>query len=219
MRARILAVLAAVSLLLVGLAWVLLARAPRSDSAKAEPGSPDPDSSGSNVALARPSGGPAPGSLAAASEAPISRAEQVRARFATRRSSGVEGPNSAAETTTGGPRSDSVGGPGPARPQRDLELEPQYITNVISESLIPLLGECFELAGLEEPRGKIVLKFEILGDPELAGAVGETSVIEDQSSFRHAEFEECLINSMLTVEFDPPVQEGVTVVEYPFEFG
>ena len=85
----------------------------------------------------------------------------------------------------------------------------QYVLAAVQE-IMPLLKECY-LEGLERVpsmAGKIVLDFEIEGEPGIGGLVGE-STIASESTITDAAVRECFRETISAIEIDPP-DLGVT---------
>ena len=102
-------------------------------------------------------------------------------------------------------------------PSRNLTKE--YIQQRVLQDFIPLARSCYEAALAEKPdlRGKLVIDFMIVGDTEIGGIV-------EQAKFNHASdihdpgFETCMRESMLSMVFSPPENDGWVTVTYPIEF-
>ncbi len=86
--------------------------------------------------------------------------------------------------------------------------------------MFPLLKQCYASALLTKPQlaGKLVLKFGIVGDPEVGGIV-EGAEIAEESDLKDAEMETCVRESLMTLTFDkPPSGGGYVSVTYPILF-
>ncbi|MBX3247145.1 MAG: AgmX/PglI C-terminal domain-containing protein [Myxococcales bacterium] len=112
-------------------------------------------------------------------------------------------------------------------PEEDTErlgrLDPTYIRTAIRD-LQPLLRECYDLtresaarAGEAAPQGRLVARFVIGGEPGLGGVVEESEVMSE-SELRHPLLEECLTQTLYTVELPAPEEGGRVTVHYPFVF-
>lgn len=109
----------------------------------------------------------------------------------------------------------------PDEPAQDQPaLDKDYIRERIREDLIPVAVECYESVLEDEPEagGKIVMKFAILGDPEVGGVVDEATVDPEQTTFANAALHECMRESLMAVNFEAPPEGGRVDVTYPFEF-
>ncbi len=106
----------------------------------------------------------------------------------------------------------------PATPPPALDKE--YIRDRIREDLVPVAVECYEsvLADQPDAGGKIVMRFAILGDPDVGGVVDEAAVDPLQSDFDNAFLRECMTQSLMAVNFDAPPEGGRMEVTYPFVF-
>lgn len=106
----------------------------------------------------------------------------------------------------------------PALPGPSAPPEVEVIRERVRE-VVPLVRECYELALETSPglEGTLIVAFEIIGDPEIGGVI-ETSEIAEESSLRHPELEECVTESMYSIEVDPPPGGGRMKVRYPMQF-
>lgn len=112
-----------------------------------------------------------------------------------------------------------------SRPRDGAAVEPpaldkDYIRDRIREDLVPVAVDCYEsvLADQPEAGGKIVMRFAILGDPDVGGVVDEASVDPLQSDFDSAFLRDCMTESLMAVHFDAPPEGGRVEVTYPFVF-
>jgi hypothetical protein len=103
-----------------------------------------------------------------------------------------------------------------AEPRGSLDRE--YIREAV-RAVTPLLAECYELAREEDPtlEGRLIVEFTIGGDPEVGGVVEQSAVAED-SALRHPVLDECVRETMYTIELPPPEEGGRVDVRYPFVF-
>ncbi|HFE45681.1 MAG TPA: AgmX/PglI C-terminal domain-containing protein [Nannocystis exedens] len=108
----------------------------------------------------------------------------------------------------------------PIEPEALGPLSPEYIKDRISEDLMPLAVECYELALDESPdlQGGLALHFRIEGEPDVGGLVVDAKLTDD-SEIQHPGLVECMRESMMSVSFDPPEDGGAIEVTYPFAFG
>jgi len=107
-----------------------------------------------------------------------------------------------------------------AAPASRGELDPDYIKAAIREQLVPAVRECYE-SSLEDNanlRGSVVLNFEILGHPDVAGVVDDVRISEDRTTLDDAALRECMVESMYVVEMPAPSGGGSINVTYPFVF-
>ncbi len=107
----------------------------------------------------------------------------------------------------------------PIEPEALGPLSREYIQDRISEDLMPLAVECYELALDNSPdlRGRLALHFRIEGEPDAGGLVVEAETTDD-SEIQHPGLVECMRESMMSVSFDPPEEGGAIEVTYPFVF-
>jgi hypothetical protein len=106
---------------------------------------------------------------------------------------------------------------GASGPSHDLSEE--YLNTRIREDFYPLARACYEsaLAKLPTLRGKIVVDFMIVGDAKAGGIVDQVK-INDRTDIADAEFTGCIRESMLSMVFAPPANNGWMTVTYPFHF-
>ena len=106
------------------------------------------------------------------------------------------------------------GTPGPSH-----NLSREYLQARIREDFLPLARVCYEsaLVRLPDLRGQIVVDFMIIGDAKLGGIVDQAEVNE-RTDIRDAEFTSCIRESMLSMVFAPPENDGWMTVTYPFRF-
>lgn len=98
--------------------------------------------------------------------------------------------------------------------------EPSYIQQHFREDMFPLLRSCYEGALRRQPKlaGKLVLAFDIVGDPDVGGIV-EEGAFADGSTIKDPEMETCVRESLMTLTFDKPPRGGGRVsVTYPVDF-
>jgi hypothetical protein len=98
-------------------------------------------------------------------------------------------------------------------------LEPEYIRDRLRKDFFPMAGDCYDQAQKRSPdlRGKVVLRFAIVGDANTGGIV-ESADVMDRSTIRDQGMIECIRESMLSMTFPPPKQGGFVTVEYPIDF-
>jgi hypothetical protein len=98
-------------------------------------------------------------------------------------------------------------------------LSREYLQARIREDFYPLAMACYEsaLAKRPEQRGKVVVDFMIVGDAKVGGIVDQAK-INERTDITDAEFTGCIRESMLSMVFAPPDNDGWVTVTYPFEF-
>ncbi len=103
-------------------------------------------------------------------------------------------------------------------PKLPGKLDKEYIRERISE-VVPLLGECYEIALENAPElaGALTIDFVIDAEEEVGGFVREAIVAED-SPLNDPVLAECVTETILSLEFVPPKDGGVVRVRYPFKF-
>ena len=111
------------------------------------------------------------------------------------------------------------------REDRDFtgRLDPQYIRDAVRQ-IRPLLAECYDMtvaaaerAGEPVPEGQLITEFTLVGAEEEGGIV-ETSTIDPNSEITHPVLDECLRETLYTLELPAPEEGGRIMVRYPFRF-
>jgi hypothetical protein len=100
------------------------------------------------------------------------------------------------------------------------KYEASYIQKNFREDMFPILKQCYGAALKRRPelRGRLVLKFSIVGDPQVGGVVEDASIGEE-SDLEDPEMETCARESLLALTFDkPPSGGGLVKVTYPVLF-
>ncbi|HYJ08142.1 MAG TPA: AgmX/PglI C-terminal domain-containing protein [Polyangiaceae bacterium] len=97
-------------------------------------------------------------------------------------------------------------------------LSATYLQQRIRDDFYPLAVACYEAALVQEPklRGKIVIDFMIVGDVSVGGIVDQAK-INGATDIQNPELRECMLQSMLSMVFEPPESGGWVTVTYPFE--
>lgn len=98
-------------------------------------------------------------------------------------------------------------------------LDAAYIRAQI-QTLLPLLKECYEntLRGHGGVRGKLVVDFTIVGEPDLGALVSESAINDAASTITDADLRECVRETMYAARFPAPTSGGEVHVSYPFAF-
>jgi hypothetical protein len=109
--------------------------------------------------------------------------------------------------------------PMPASP--DGRIDHDYIRSVIREDMMPMAAKCYEELTARRPDagGRIELAFKIVGDDKLGGIV-DTAEVDGgiAGALGDAKLETCLRESLLSLAFRPPPNDGWVTVVYPMEF-
>jgi rRNA maturation protein Nop10 len=98
--------------------------------------------------------------------------------------------------------------------------EASYIRQVFREDMFPIMKQCYDSALKRRPTlgGKLVLKFAIVGDPQVGGVV-EDAEFAGESDLQDDEMQTCVRESLLALTFDkPPEGGGKVTVTYPILF-
>jgi len=98
-------------------------------------------------------------------------------------------------------------------------LSKEYLRARMREDFYPLARACYESALAKQPdlRGQIVIDFVIVGDAKVGGIVDQAA-INDRTDITDAEFTQCIRESMLSMVFAPPDNNGWVTVTYPILF-
>ncbi len=99
------------------------------------------------------------------------------------------------------------------------KYEASYIREHFRADMFPLIKSCYGGALKRRPTlaGKLVLRFNIVGDASVGGVV-EGAEIAEGSDIQDPEMETCVRESLMTLTFDkPPKGGGVATVTYPLE--
>lgn len=114
-------------------------------------------------------------------------------------------------------RAASGGGVAPETPPRG-RLSREYIQDAVRDT-VPLIRECYEMA-LEENEtlnGQLRARFTIAGEEDVGGYV-ESAEVEADDELANEDFLECVRETVMSIEFEPPEGGGVVEVTYPFNF-
>ncbi|MDD9939571.1 MAG: AgmX/PglI C-terminal domain-containing protein [Myxococcales bacterium] len=99
------------------------------------------------------------------------------------------------------------------------EIDKAYVRKAV-RAIAPLLAECYEAAREEDDSlsGRLVVEFDIEAERDAGGAV-ERPRIHESSTLTHPSLDECITETLYTLEL-PPVHAGggAVHVRYPFEF-
>jgi hypothetical protein len=109
----------------------------------------------------------------------------------------------------------------PQIPQLDggMKVDPQYLRDVMHSDFFPLAKDCYVTALKKQPQlgGRIVMHFEILGDRKIGGVVDEAKFLEG-TTIDDPEFQTCVRESMMSVSFAAPPEDGSLTVTFPILF-
>ena len=99
------------------------------------------------------------------------------------------------------------------------KLSKEYIRETIHEA-IPMIKECYDLALEENPKlsGRLDVHFTISGEPDVGGLVDESDVVAEEGLAFNETLEDCVRETVYTLEFPPPEGGGVVKVRYPLRF-
>jgi hypothetical protein len=101
----------------------------------------------------------------------------------------------------------------------NAKVDPKYIQARVREDLFPLALDCYNDALKRTPKlaGKLVVYFRVIGDHKVGGVVDEARLV-DGTTIDDREMQTCVRESMMSVSFDAPPQDGELTVVYPIEF-
>ena len=108
--------------------------------------------------------------------------------------------------------------PMPAGP--DGQVDPKYIQSVIREDMLPMASKCYEelLSRKPDAGGRMEMVFKIVGDDKLGGIIEEAELDGGVlGAFGDAKMETCMRESLLSLAFRPPPNDGWVTVTYPIE--
>ena len=105
----------------------------------------------------------------------------------------------------------------------DGRLGREFIRAAVQE-IRPLIAECYDMvieaseaAGEDVPEGQLVAEFTFVG-AEGEGGIVETSTIDENSEPYHPALDECVSETLYTLELPAPEEGGRIMVRYPFRF-
>ncbi len=125
-----------------------------------------------------------------------------------------------AARSTGGSSGAAAPRPVPKLADSDGDMDKDYIRDRVRE-VLPLLKECYTMALDETPElaGTLVVSFTIDGDPDVGGLIDNVGFDEDAGTMPvNAGMRECMRETMMSIEIDPPTSGGSVEVHYPFMF-
>lgn len=99
------------------------------------------------------------------------------------------------------------------------KVDPKYIQARVREDLFPLALDCYGDALKRNPKlaGKLVVYFRVIGDHKVGGVVDEAKLM-DGTTIDDGEMQTCVRESMMSVSFAAPPEDGELTVVYPIEF-
>jgi hypothetical protein len=100
-----------------------------------------------------------------------------------------------------------------------VPLDRKYIQERIRSDFVPLASQCYEALLEKNPtaRGKAVFSFKIVGDTGTGGIVESAELVEG-TTLTDPEFAYCVSESLLSLSFVPPPNDGWVTVTYPLDF-
>ncbi len=118
-----------------------------------------------------------------------------------------------------GPESGGAGEPAAPATASAGSLSKEYIQEQIRE-ILPLVKQCYEQALLAHPEtaGKLVVRFSIVGDPELGGLIEQSEIVDTEGGAADEGLSTCVRETMYALRLQAPEGGGRMVVTYPFIF-
>lgn len=91
------------------------------------------------------------------------------------------------------------------------------------DEVLPMLAECFEMAGevVRSEGGTLVAELIVGSEPEVGTIIEEASFLQDRSAphmLGDPDFTECIHETLMSVEMPPLAAGGQLVIHYPFTF-
>jgi hypothetical protein len=85
---------------------------------------------------------------------------------------------------------------------------------------MPLAKDCYEQGLKKNPslEGKLVANFRIVGSKNTGGLIDWVDTSSEETTLDDKDVLECLTQSLYSVTFDPPPDDGVVTVTYPMTF-
>ncbi len=102
----------------------------------------------------------------------------------------------------------------------DGGVDPDYIRSVIRNEMFPMVTKCYEdlLSRKPDAGGRIEMAFKIVGDDELGGIIDEAEIDGGAAgAFADEKMETCMRESLLSLSFRPPPNDGWVTIVYPIE--
>ncbi|CAN5476320.1 hypothetical protein BH11MYX1_BH11MYX1_27980 [soil metagenome] len=112
-----------------------------------------------------------------------------------------------------------VAGESMAATTRDVDLDHEVIRDAMRE-VVPFLAECYEQSrtSLHADHLAIHAHFTLTGDPDIGTIIDAKRLFDDDKQPLPAKLDDCLRNTLQTLEL-PPLRDGDTVeVDYPLLF-
>jgi hypothetical protein len=99
------------------------------------------------------------------------------------------------------------------------KVDPAYIQKRVREDLFPLAKDCYQTALEKKPRlgGTLAVYFEVIGDRKVGGVVDDVKIL-GETTLDDAAMQDCVRESMMSVTFDAPPEDGALTVVYPIVF-
>ncbi len=96
----------------------------------------------------------------------------------------------------------------------------EYIQKRIREDYLPLAKDCYEQGLKKTPTlgGKLVANFRIVGSKGTGGLIDWVDFDSEENTLDDRDVNECLKQSLYSVTFDPPPNDGTVTVTYPITF-
>ena len=105
--------------------------------------------------------------------------------------------------------------PTPRAPASDFDKD--YVQQRIRDDYMPLAKDCYRQGLKKHPdlEGKLVVKLRIVGTKNTGGLVDWVETANEENTLDDADVIECLKQSMYSVSFEPPPDDGYVTVTVP----
>jgi hypothetical protein len=99
-------------------------------------------------------------------------------------------------------------------------LDRDYVQQRIHDDYMPLAKDCYQQGLKKHPElaGKLVVSLRIVGTKNTGGLVDWVETASEANTLDDADVIECLKQSMYSVTFDPPPDDGYVTVTVPMNF-
>jgi hypothetical protein len=143
--------------------------------------------------------------------------EQIRALLTNARTQASAAPETSAPAASVAPPFRSM--PSVPADGGGTNVDPDYLKNIVARDFAPLAKNCYEGALAKNPElsGKAVIHFEILGDRSVGGVVNDARLVKG-TTLDDPEFRTCVTESIMSVAFDAPPENGTLTVTVPMRF-
>ncbi len=109
--------------------------------------------------------------------------------------------------------------PPPPSPEEARPFDKDYIRSRIREDYVPLAKDCYEKGLKKNPKleGKLTASFRIVGNKNVGGIIDWVDASTD-TTLGDKDVIDCLEQSLYSVSFQAPPNDGIVTVTYPLTF-